>query len=477
MGVTKMLGILYRAGLASAALGLVACGSGDYPNFSCGDATTANCVEVAAGDAQGLLEAVNALVDDTTIVLGEGVYEFDNQVTIRGANGVSLIGQGMDETVLSFTQAGVDTQINGVDAVADDFLIQDLQVLDAPKDAIRVENSVGVTYRRVRTTWTEEENSENGAYGIYPVRSRNVLIEGCEALNASDAGLYVGQSINVIVRDNIVRGNVAGLEIENTQFADVYDNLAENNTGGVLIFDLPGNPIVGRDVVIRNNTIRNNNTPNFAPGGVVSELPSGTGLVTFASRRLEIYSNTFEGNNSHDIGLVSGLVLSLYSLDAAANWELETATLEGVWEDLNLPAGSEGTITNYRSENIAVWGNTHTGGGMQWDGTRPLGQLIGISFAGTGRSANVFYDGFEESSPFDADTAANNSNDNHICAGDNVGSFANIDAATQVNTPAAPILFLETPAAPYDCTELDGGRAVVPTMGADGTLQPPATGD
>jgi len=33
--------------------------------------------------------------------------------------------------------------------------------------------------------------------------------------------------------------NVAGIEIENCTDADVYENISTNNTGGVLVFDLP----------------------------------------------------------------------------------------------------------------------------------------------------------------------------------------------------------------------------------------------
>jgi len=51
------------------------------------------------------------------------------------------------------------------------------------------------------------------------------------AIAAADAGSYVGQSKNVIVRNNRAESNVAGIEIENTQGADVYDNVAVDNTG------------------------------------------------------------------------------------------------------------------------------------------------------------------------------------------------------------------------------------------------------
>ena len=62
---------------------------------------------------------------------------------------------------------------------------------------------------------------------------------------ASDAGFYVGQSRNIIVRRNRAEGNVAGIEIENSIGADVYENTATGNTGGILVFNLPDLPMKG----------------------------------------------------------------------------------------------------------------------------------------------------------------------------------------------------------------------------------------
>jgi parallel beta-helix repeat protein len=78
------------------------------------------------------------------------------------------------------------------------------------------------------------------------------------------AGIYVGQSRQIIVRRNRVEQNVAGIEIENSQYADVYDNTATGNTGGILVFhipDLPGED--GQHARFFHNQIEGNNTPNF----------------------------------------------------------------------------------------------------------------------------------------------------------------------------------------------------------------------
>jgi parallel beta-helix repeat protein len=365
----------------------------DFPTTSCADYAEP-CVEVTPGDVEQLLQTVNLLEDGLTIVLGAGTWILDNQVTLRGASGVSLVGQGMDETVLDFAEEEV--QSNGIDVIGDAFLVQGLTVKDAKKDGVRVEDSDGVTMRSVRATWTDERNSENGAYGLYPVKSTRVLVEDCEAFNASDAGIYVGQAIHAVIRNNLASGNVAGIEIENTQYADVYGNTATRNTGGLLIFDLPGNPIVGHDVWVHDNTVTDNNTPNFAPGGTVSVIPAGTGTVVLASRRVVLEDNTYANNNTSDIAVFSGLVIE----GDPADWALARAELVGDIEGVNLP-GDDTTVYNYQTRDIVLSGNDHSGSGGDADMSdleaRELGFLLGVVYADN-RVDDVLYGAIGEGS-------------------------------------------------------------------------------
>jgi len=424
----------------------------NFPTTDCTSATTAHCLEIHGGDSAGLVTAANSIEAGTTIVLGAGTFEMTGQLTLR-TPGAHLIGQGIDVTTLDF--GATTTQGNGVDAIGNDFLIQDLTVLDAPKDGIRVEASTGVVFRRIRATWSQASSSSNGAYGIYPVKSQNVLVENSRAENASDAGLYVGQCQHVIVRNNTVTGNVAGLEIENTQYADVYGNTAEDNTGGIVVFDLPGNPIVGRDVRLRNNLIRNNNHVNFASGGTVGNIAVGTGTFALASRRVEITGNTYQGNNTVDIAVLSGLAIE----QDVTKWTLPTATLSGSYADLGLlPGGPAGTIMNFRGENIVIAGNKHTGSGTRADAGDPLmlGLLLLLAYNGQAVDS-VLYDAIGEPA-FHSTDAALNSNANHLCIGGNTGgTFASMSLERQSPTVQIPFFRPAAPFRPFDCTALAGG--------------------
>ena len=170
-----------------------------------------------------------------TILLREGTYAFTDGLSLNQSH-VTIMGQGMDKTILDFSSQKSGAQ--GLLVSSDEVILKDFSIINAVGDGIKVVNANGIYFINIRTEWTNGPNTNNGAYGLYPVQSKNVFIQGCVAIGASDAGIYVGQSENIIVRNNIAKFNVAGIEIENSYYADVYNNKVSDNTGGILVFDL-----------------------------------------------------------------------------------------------------------------------------------------------------------------------------------------------------------------------------------------------
>ncbi|MEO1337426.1 MAG: hypothetical protein AAFV29_17410, partial [Myxococcota bacterium] len=167
-GVTMDSGVEVDAG-SMADAGMTADAGAAFPERSCAD-FSGTCVSFEPGQEAALQEAVNALGDNTTVVLGEGTFSFDNAVTFRRADSVTFVGQGIDVTTLDFSAQA--TQSNGVDVIGDDFTIEHMTIVDAKKDALRIEDSTDVRIRFVKTTWSAGPVTTNGAYGIYPVRCR-----------------------------------------------------------------------------------------------------------------------------------------------------------------------------------------------------------------------------------------------------------------------------------------------------------------
>ena len=240
-----------------------------------------------------------------TVLLSKGIYKLNHGLSLDVDN-VSIKGAGMYETILDFS--GQETGAQGLLITSDNVLMQDFAVENAKGDAIKSKGVKNISFIKVRTEWTNGPDSKNGAYGLYPVESIGVLIDGCVAIGASDAGVYVGQSEQIIVRNTRAEYNVAGIEIENSYHADVYNNIATNNTGGILIFDLPNLPKQGGKFVrVFQNKSFDNNTENFAPeGNIVGLVPSGTGLIIMANRNVEVFENSFDNNQTVHIAVVAG---------------------------------------------------------------------------------------------------------------------------------------------------------------------------
>jgi len=255
-------------------------------------------------------EAQTALINakpGDTIEFGAGTYDFTQGLSLVVEN-VTLRGQGIDKTILSFKKQ--DSGKEGLLVTRGKFLIEDLTIEDTKGDAIKVNDVEGVTFRRVRARWTGGAKESNGAYGVYPVQCKNVLVEECVVIGASDAGIYVGQSQNVVVRKCRAEENVAGIEIENCIDADVYDNVATNNAGGLLVFDLPGLIVKnGKRVRVHDNQVFANNHANFAPkGNMVADVAPGTGMMVMATDQVELFKNAIKDNDTYSMLIVSFLI-------------------------------------------------------------------------------------------------------------------------------------------------------------------------
>lgn len=242
----------------------------------------------------------------TTFLFKAGTYTFDQSLSLDVDN-VTIRGEGMDKTVLTFKSQ--DSGAEGLYITSDKVTLEDFAIEDTTGNAMKSNGADNLVIRRIRTEWTGGPKETNGAYGLYPVSGSNTLIEDCVVRGASDAGIYVGQTKTVVVRRNLVEFNVAGIEIENCYDADVYDNIATRNTGGILVFDMPGLPVKdGQRTRVFQNKIFDNDTKNFAPAGnIVGTVPTGTGVIVMANYNVEIFDNDIYNNQTATVLLTSWL--------------------------------------------------------------------------------------------------------------------------------------------------------------------------
>ncbi|MCP1383116.1 parallel beta-helix domain-containing protein [Runella salmonicolor] len=387
----------------------------------------ASFTALAQADFQKKLQRQLIMAEDgATINLEAGTYTLSGSLSLEGKKNIIVRGAGMEKTILSFKG-----QTDGAEGLrvsnAENIMLENFSVQDAKGDAIKTMNVNGITFRNVKTEWTGEPKATNGAYGLYPVMCQNVLIEGCVAIGASDAGIYVGQSKNIIVRNSRAYHNVAGIEIENSLVADVYDNESTENTGGILVFDLPD--LVqkkGGNVRVYNNHIHHNNFPNFAPkGNIVAGVPQGTGVMILATNQVEVFNNKIIGNNSLGTGIISYFLTENRIKDK---------------DYYPYPTG------------IYIHDNVYERDRVRYQGKGRLGQLFRYKLRFGKKVPHIIYDGI-----VDANTLENGQikAESRICVRNNQNAtFVNIDAANNFKN-------VSRDAAAYDCSHSPLKQAAV----------------
>lgn len=374
-----------------ASLALVACGeSGDADGSGPGESSADSSgsggdlpegcdqyVEPSADDQTALAEAFVDAGEGSTICLSAGTFMPTRQLSLE-ANGVTLRGAGPDMTILDFTNQ--NSGGNGIVIGGDDVTFADFAVHNTPGDGIRAGQVSNVTFERVHVIWSALHSLENGAYGLYPVQATGVTVRECRVTGARDAGIYVGQSTDILVEDSIADENVAGIEIENSTNAIVRRNQAFNNTAGILVFNLPGLDVKdGRRCNLYENDIHDNNVDNFAdPGTVVGIVPPGVGVLVLAADETEIHSNTISNNRTVGVAIIA------YSSES------------GLFEAPNDPEYDIWSETNF------VHDNTYTNNATDPD------VLVQALTGGAMPSPDVIFDGCFSAEKDNADGALSN---------------------------------------------------------------------
>lgn len=362
-----------------------------------------------ADDREAIQTAFIEAESGDTICLGKGTYSLTGELTLANAADVTLKGNGKtrDDVVLDFS-AQV-TGDDGIEVTAPGFTIENLTVKNSPGNGV-VAHAELSTFRNIKVYWDNTCDAppcsvtDNGFYAVYPTDCRKTIVEDCEVIGASDAGVYVGSCEYAIVRRNKIHGNVAGLEIENSRYSEVYENEVYDNTAGILALVLPNQEIKeNRHVLIYDNNIHDNNRDGFAEGGtVVSYVPKGLGMLSLAGNGVEIRGNTISNNNGAGLMVVSFRTFEILTGTTLTDTEMDPYL-----------------------QNVYIHDNTFTA-----NGTAPAGAL---SLFGQATLEDVVWDGVLE----EGKTAA----DSKICLGPNPPTFRNLDingSPSEQTTDTAP---------------------------------------
>lgn len=291
-----------------AALALAGCDLGERvsapgPEF---EASRFGRPDVVVSPGQSIQTAVDAAGANAVIHLEPGIYSEAVTITAAGVKIVGLTDPAGNGPII--TNPGGAANGISVRPDANDFALVGVTVRGFDRNGVLLSRVDGFLLSRVTA-------QDNGAYGLFPVRSANGVIEHSIASGHRDAGLYVGQSQSITMRRNVVFGNVVGIEASNSSDIKLLANDAHDNTNGILVVLLPGRQIkTASDILVSGNQVSGNNRPNFAaPGDLVGAVPAGTGILIVGADRVRAEENHVSGHDFIGLGVGSSLILALLS--------------------------------------------------------------------------------------------------------------------------------------------------------------------
>lgn len=332
----RMIDVRLRATLVLITMVGLACGKdtgasaedGASSSGSTGDPTpteggeVAGCDVVLRGgqdDAAAVQAALDGAGDDATVCLRGEFAAPGAGFTATGKRGLTLRGvaaAGDDGVGATVDFAAMGDQIGLRFEDVEDLTVEHIAVRNSGGDGIAVFGGERVTIRGVSVGWDAGPSVDNGLFGVYVTGVTDLLVADSVVQGASDAGIWAGESRNVVFSGNTATGNVAGLEAENCQDVEIFGNVAQANTLGLFVLDLPahasGN---GGRVLVHDNTVADNNQANFAaPTALSASVPVGLGVLVLSVDAVELRDNSLRGNDSTGVLVASFKTLALLSM-------------------------------------------------------------------------------------------------------------------------------------------------------------------
>lgn len=154
----------------------------------------------------------------------------------------------------------------------------------------------------------DNRSEDNLVYGLFPIVSRNGVMAGNVVTGTTlDAGIYVGQSDNVLITGNLVHGNLLGIEIENSRGCAAVANEAWGNSFGIFVDILPFLERTTQErAFVAFNSVHDNDRANSAdPEDLLGVLPAGIGILVAGGRSTTVLANDVRRNGFTGIALTS----------------------------------------------------------------------------------------------------------------------------------------------------------------------------
>jgi parallel beta-helix repeat protein len=154
----------------------------------------------------------------------------------------------------------------------------------------------------------DNRSEDNLVYGLFPVVSKRGILAGNVVTGTTrDAGIYVGQSDDVLIAGNRAHDNLLGIEIENSRGCSAVANEVHGNTVGILVDLLPflERTTQERALVAFNSVHDNNRTNDADPEDLLGVLPAGIGIAVVGGHSTTVLANEIRNNGFAGVAVAS----------------------------------------------------------------------------------------------------------------------------------------------------------------------------
>jgi parallel beta-helix repeat protein len=287
--------------------------------IGCGDDDSGGSDTITVRPGESIQAAVDAAAPGSRIVVmpGEYVETHGGQAAVLVEKSLQLIGSDEGGGVVKILPGPGNTEGIFVRGTADAF-IEDILIEGFTIDGFS-ENGIWTFY--VRNFEIRNNNVGNSDHvGIYPQLSAQGLVRDNTAFGGLDSAMWVSGSEDIRVIDNEVYGAPIGLQVNVSKNVEVETIIAYDNVVGIALTH-PLASGLGDDVDLAfgyrsesvrfaNSMVYDNNLPNPVSGGLVGQLPSGTGLLITGHDRSYVEDNSLLDNDYAGLVLVDHCVVT-----------------------------------------------------------------------------------------------------------------------------------------------------------------------
>lgn len=260
--------------------------------------------------------------------------------------------------VANETGEGEDDHAAEYDAIfvtADNVTVRDLHVEGYNGNGVYYDGVRGFRVARVDTV-------DNGAYGIYAIRSTMGVFEDSYASGHYDSGFYLGEvtRCDCVIRNVTAEANLLGYSGTGAGFITIEDSVWRDNAAGIVPNVLPNEPSPQiHTEIVDNEIVNNNNQTAFEQWHFAGSLhaPVGSGVVIGGGSYNTIADNDIRNHSR------AGVMITYMFTEPSGNAVIENRFAENdleVWWD-------GGGANNCFSENTDDDGSIDYDAGAYWN--------------------------------------------------------------------------------------------------------------